>query len=336
MRWHHHKTTFALVSLKSHKMNKALALFILVFSGVVTLMTPAIAWFDFGHMEVAYVAYTRLTPVTKNRVDELLKLNPYYKKWQENIPADCPDADRPMMIFIQSSVWPDSIKGDKSYVSDGSNNGHRADSPIAGQNIGYSDHYLHKYWHFTDEPFSVDGTPLPGVERYNAETQISAFRKALASNCSDDVKSYDLVWLVHLVGDVHQPLHCAGRVSKDDPEGDAGGNKVKLFCERGGPDNLHSFWDGLPGTERKPDNVPAAARRLHRADPQSAFITDEKVWLAESFKYAKGNVYSGPIKASDGPFRITRGYCRRAKVLCEKRVELAGERLAYVLNNELK
>ncbi|MGR6783121.1 S1/P1 nuclease, partial [Aeromonas veronii] len=82
------------------------------------------------------------------------------------------------------------------------------------------------------------------------------------SDANDDTKSYDLVWLVHIVGDVHQPLHSAGRVSASDTEGDAGGNKVKLFCERGGPDNLHSFWDGLPGTERKPDNVPSAADKL--------------------------------------------------------------------------
>ena len=317
-------------------LNKAFTLFILCLIIIAGGQLPAIAWFDFGHMEVAYVAYVRLTPQTKTRVDELLKLNPYYKQWEANIPPNSPPEDKEMMIFIQSSVWPDTIKNDKAYQSDGTNNGHKADSPVSGQNIGYSDHYLHKYWHFTDEPFSDDGTPLPPIEKYNAQTQIVTFRKSLASDCGDDIKSYDLTWLIHLVGDVHQPLHCAGRVSKEDPDGDAGANKVKLYCERGGPGNLHAFWDGMPGSDRKPDNVPKAAKKLHRADPQSAFITDENVWLAESFDLAKKHVYAGPIKEGDGPFRITRGYSRRAKVLCDKRVELAGERLAWVLNNELK
>ncbi|HEY9684531.1 MAG TPA: S1/P1 nuclease [Oculatellaceae cyanobacterium] len=297
---------------------------------------PAQAWFDFGHMEVACVAYRRLEPKTRARVDQLLQLNPYYKQWQANIPASCPESDRNMMIFMQSATWPDAIKNDPAYVSDGSNHGHKADSAVAGQNVGYSDHNLHKYWHFTDFPFSKDGTPLPTIEKFNAQTQISTFRKALSSDANDDTKSYDLVWLVHIVGDVHQPLHSAGRVSASDTEGDAGGNKVKLFCERGGPDNLHSFWDGLPGTERKPDNVPSAADKLHKADGQAAFITDENVWLAESFDLAKKVVYAGPIGKGDGPFRLTHSYQRRAQVLADKRVELAGERLAKVLNDELK
>ena len=46
----------------------------------------------------------------------------------------------------------------------------------------------------------------------------------------DALKSYDLSWLLHLVGDVHQPLHASTRVSSTDPGGDAGGNLLKLNC----------------------------------------------------------------------------------------------------------
>lgn len=301
-----------------------------------SMQIPALAWFDFGHMEVACIAYKRLTPVTRSRADALLKLNPYYSKWESSIPASCAPEDRNMFIFMLASTWPDAIKTDPAYHSDGAWNGHKADDPNAGQNIGYSDHAMHKYWHFMDAPLSSDGSPLPPVEKYNAQTQIAAFRKAIASNCNDDIKSYDLTWLIHLVGDVHQPLHCAMRFSKNDPAGDAGGNKVKLFAERGGLDNLHFFWDGLPGTDRKPDNVPAAAAKLHRADPQTAGITDENVWVSESFQYSKNRVYAGPIKNGYGPFRITSGYRHRALSLAKRRVELAGERLANLLNSELK
>jgi hypothetical protein len=287
-------------------------------------------------MEVACVAYKHLNSQTKTRALSLLKLNPYYKKWSEAVPAGTSAEDRDMLIFAQAATWPDVIKNDKDYKSDGSNNGHRADSPEAGRNIGYSDHLLHKYWHFTDTPFSTDGTPLPAIEKFNAQTQIQAFRKAIASDCSEDVKSYDLVWLMHLIGDVHQPLHCAMRSSQADREGDAGGNRVKLFNERGGPDNLHSFWDGLPGTDRVPDNVAAAASKLHKANRKMVAKLDEKDWIDESFLEAKKYVYSGPIKNSDGPFRISGAYKRRAQKLSQVRVELAGERLANVLNSELK
>ncbi len=267
---------------------------------------------------------------------DLLKLNPYYHKWLGAVPEGAPEEERDRLIFEQAATWPDVIKGDESYISDGSNGGHRADAADAGQNIGYADHTLHKYWHFTDTPFSTDGTPLPAIEKYNAQTQIRTFRKAIASDCSDDVKSYDLTWLMHLVGDVHQPLHCSMRVSHDDRQGDAGGNKVKLFNERGGPDNLHSFWDGLPGTDRTPEHVEAAAWKLHKSSRKMTARMDEKGWIDESFRYAQKNVYTGPIKNGDGPFRITSAYKRRADAVSRERVELAGERLANLLNSELK
>ena len=41
-----------------------------------------------------------------------------------------------------------------------------------------------------------------------------------------DLASYDLPWLVHLTGDVHQPLHCTSRFTKPQPHGDQGGNLV--------------------------------------------------------------------------------------------------------------
>ena len=47
------------------------------------------------------------------------------------------------------------------------------------------------------------------------KTQIVAFRKTLGdSGASDELKSYDLVWLLHLVGDVHQPLHATTRFNQ--------------------------------------------------------------------------------------------------------------------------
>jgi hypothetical protein len=51
----------------------------------------------------------------------------------------------------------------------------------------------------------------------NALTQIKAFTATLASNASDDVKSSDLVRLIHLLGDAHQPLHATPAFTAADP-----------------------------------------------------------------------------------------------------------------------
>ena len=46
-----------------------------------TSLAPALAWWDEGHMQIAYLAYKRLDPAVKDRVDALLKLNPDYSNW---------------------------------------------------------------------------------------------------------------------------------------------------------------------------------------------------------------------------------------------------------------
>src|SRR5204862_5471350 len=140
--------------------------------------------------------------------------------------------------------------------------------PTAAQNIGYSDLSRHGYWHYIDLPFSPDGTPLEQPIAPNAATQIAAFRAALsAPDTTDEVKSYDLVWLLHLVGDVHQPLHCATRVRQSDPDGDAGGNGVAVRCAAC-PERLHAFWDGVfaPGSST-PSAVINVAQALPAPDP---------------------------------------------------------------------
>ncbi len=172
-----------------------------------TSAAPAFAWNDEGHMAVAYLAYQRLQPETRARVTALLKLNPYYARWLAAIPQGTPKADVDRMIFMIAATWPDQIRSDPEYMDDGPNNGNSPDGPDSSRNIGYADHMRHKYWHFIDLPYSQDGTPLPPVPTPNAEMQIKAFRAALGSGASDDVKAYDLAWLEHLVGDIHQPLH---------------------------------------------------------------------------------------------------------------------------------
>lgn len=296
------------------------------------------AWWDTGHMAVAWVAYQKLTPEKKARVAKLLAKNPYFKKkWAAMIPSGTPADQRNLMMFMIAATWPDEIKGDNAYVSDGPDNGDRPPAgPSASQNKGYSDHARHKYWHFTDTPFTRDGTALPPIPDPNAGTQIEKFRQTLASKKSDKLKSYDLVWLLHLVGDVHQPLHSATRVSAGDLQGDAGGNFVKLASPNR---ELHAFWDGLPGSGSQAAAISPAityAQGLAPADPVLAQKANASDWIAESFQLAKDSVYIDPILTGDGPFSINDVYAEQARKAAAVRVALAGERLANLINNNLK
>src|SRR3989442_13940303 len=163
-----------------------------------------------------------------------------------------------MMVFLIAATWPDEIKGEFQYGDDGTNSGNTPDGTSSSQNTGYRDLLRHKYWHFVDTPFTNDGTTLPAIPTPNAQDRIALFRGVLASNSDDKLKSYDLAWLLHLVGDVHQPLHCATRVSSTDPSGDNGGNKVKGTCT-GCAKELHAVLDGLVGTgTTAPTGIPTA------------------------------------------------------------------------------
>ena len=303
-----------------------------VLASVVAINMPLFGWGNVGHMTVAYAAYQKLTPAAKKRVGVLLKLNPDYKngKWAKMIPAGTAAKDRPMILFMIAATWPDQIKSETGYTNDPEG------GPGSSQNIGYSDHLQHRYWHFVDTPLSQDGTTLGAIPAPNAETQIAAFRTVLASSDPDPLKSYDLAWLLHLVGDVHQPLHAATRVSKADPTGDRGGNNVML-CKKPCKNELHAFWDDLPGTVSDPNAAVLVGKKLPKPDATLAKDTDAATWIAESFDAAKKSVYvNPPIGPGDGPFTLTAAYRADAHKIASARVALAGARLANVINNELK
>jgi len=192
-----------------------MALLVLVFANITS------GWNGQGHEAVAYIAYQHLDPTTRAKVDVLLSENPCYNKWKSTV-SSLTAEEQPVAIFMLAATWPDAIKlssydcqpGHK-FESDGADGGDIAPAgPEACQNIGYDDTHRHKYWHFVDTPFSTDGTPTKPAPHPNALDEIVTLTAALASGESDGLKSYDLVWIEHLVGDVHQPLHDTSRFAK--------------------------------------------------------------------------------------------------------------------------
>jgi len=309
------------------------------------LASSLMAWGPIGHMTVAYAAFERLAPVTKARVRDLLKLNPDYANWEKQMPTGISPEDHDRAIFMIAAVWADDIKGEPQYSDDGPDpGGNVPDGASSSLNTGYGDLLRHRYWHFVDVPFSPDRAKLPLIPAPNAETQIDAFRAVLSSSQPDELKSYDLVWLLHLIGDVHQPLHATTRVTQADAQGDAGGNKVRL---KGDADaNLHAYWDDLPGSDCRfcnnkipcVDRAAVLGRHLPVPPMQSARVVKTSVWIHESFEAARTAVYQAPIETGEGPYTIVplSLYETKATGLAHARIALAGIRLAEVLNSELK
>lgn len=314
-------------------------LFALLLS-VLLLAPTSYGWNGFGHMAVAYVAYQHLTPPTKTRANRLIRLNPLYAEWKQKLPAGLTVDQQNMILFMTAATWPDQIRSDKSYVADGLDGGNRPPVKGGDENIGYSEKALHKYWHFVDTAVSPDDSLIEPTPSPNAETQVKAFSKALASTESPSRKSYDMVWLMHMVGDIHQPLHNASRFSKELPMGDRGGNSVAIASPPPCKDDtfateLHALWDGAVGTSSDPQVVITVAATLP-AQTVDAGDQDVATWVAESLKLAQTKAYIAPIGTGKGPYTINQAYCDQMRAVAEQRVVEAGMRLANILNANLK
>jgi len=300
----------------------------IAFCLTLALTRTAAAWNSFGHMMIAAVAYDQLTPAAHARVTRLLQLNPDYPKWISHASG----ANRDEVAFVVAATWPDEIKSERGYENDGE----RPAGRDAGRNLGYADRLQHRYWHYIDLPFSTDRTSLRQPVAPNAQTQIALFRRTLAApGASEALKSYDLVWLLHLVGDVHQPLHATSRFTHAQPGGDAGGNRVAL-CQRPCRNELHAFWDDLPGTGRNPVVAMRRANRLPTPDARIAAIDDEGQWIRESFQIAQNSVYIPPVGDGPGPYFVDGPYRSIAHRVARDRLALAGARLAHVLNEAFR
>jgi hypothetical protein len=153
-----------------------------------------------------------------------------------------------------------------------------------------------------------------------------------------------LCWVMHLVGDQHQPLHAGHWLSWKYPKSDRGGSIAYVRWAPGSATvDLHDFWDGVPnnpggreaGSEALAAAVEAARPRPARSalgpDPYRAFQGWEREsWvLAKAVAYQDGVLVTGKSRAQ-APV-LPDGYWARARGVSEARIATAGYRLADVL-----
>jgi hypothetical protein len=313
---------------------------------LLALPAPSLAWNERGHRAVAYIAYQNLSTSPANnvrkRVDDLLKLNPSYSKWTQNVPA----AQQGLVAFISAAVWPDDIKDQGGYLETVKCGG-------LPHTNGFGDKERHRDWHYLDTPFSSDGSALKQQCSPNAYTVINAFRARLAATSASGVpdldkeKAYDLGWLIHLVGDIHQPMHSTTRFSATVPNGDGGGNSYEIqpFTPEGSTSpvtNLHLYWDHVLGDVQDTQSIGALAGELtarFRRQPVNPPTDDAAVesWMKESFALGRHFAYEIDLeKVGQAKPAVSERYNFYAKEFARQRIALAGYRLADLVNQNLK
>ncbi|MBW8879175.1 MAG: S1/P1 nuclease [Acidobacteria bacterium] len=302
------------------------------------LPRPAAAWNDAGHMTIAAVAYQNLTPEVRTRVDALLRRHPDFAKLEEGLAADDPSFG--LKVFMKASTWPDAIRKDPRFFDD-----LKADAPATPLLPGFPDMKIHKIWHYRDEGISFDGTATRPPDAVNALTQIVALRSALGDPAVPaSVRAYDLSWLEHLVGDVHQPLHAVSRFSALHPDGDHGGNEFHLDDPADPKMSLHWFWDTALTADPDPQKVSALAKSLAgeytRDDRDLGPGTDAQAtvlaWLGESAGLARYVIYTVGEERAQAPFlKAPDAYRTLANQIARHRAAVAGYRLAALINDRL-
>jgi hypothetical protein len=293
---------------------RAPALSLLLAGALLLDAGSALAWGDLGHEVTALIAYRHLTVKARAALDALLASDPD--------PLTKPD-------FASRSTWADKYR-----------NGHRETAA----------------WHFIDIEIDESGAAQPDlaaacfgfpalqpgqwaaqgpaqdcivnkIEEFFAELQdpsTPAAERLLA-----------LKFLLHFVGDLHQPLHTADHA-------DRGGNCVALSPSPDGVDsNLHAYWD-VGAVAALGRSAPEIAARLDAditLDDLSAWTQgDARTWTLESFALGQKDAYAlaaRPTCQSPSSIALTAEYQSQAQKDAALQIEKAAVRIAGLLNNAL-
>jgi hypothetical protein len=269
---------------------------------LISLSATCHAWGPDGHATIGAIADANLTPAAKAKVALLL---------QGDLDAAGAPSGRTTLAAVAS--WPDEIKANPQ-----------------GREAGN--------WHF-HESTVCDGRTLPCENGACVDEKINQMLALLnATNATAQQKNEALKWLVHLVGDIHQPLHVGGN-------GDRGGNSLKVaLAQRDGSLqtdlNLHSVWDNQLAKQVLAD--PKMGPKLKNSVLPANFTAGTPAqWMSEGQKFVKSTVYTfngfacGAALPAD-PVVLSPQYQRAARAVIFPQMMKAGWRLAAVLNQALK
>ena len=271
------------------------------------------AWGNDGHQIVARIAALNLTPKARRHVAQLLRVS--------SSPIAVADA------MSRAAVWPDTYLKNHAPKS--------------------------KPWHFIDICRGADASNLapfcPGggcitkkIEEYRANIPRGQFDEFGGKG--------DLSLLIHFVGDIHQPLHCATNA-------DRGGNCVTV--ERVQSRNLHSAWDTDLVKEVESGSTAEATAEQLNEDFQSNPATDSFNWQSgtaddlarESRSLAESEIYvplsipkeprqtemascgNAPPEVQNLDVNLDPGYTDAASAIVRAQLTKAGMRLANLLNS---
>jgi hypothetical protein len=306
---------------------KRSSLTLLVAGALAVLAPPVRAWDATGHEVIARIAWDAMKPETRTKAVALLEAAPPDADLASLLPADGrPRAVRERQLFDLASTWPDIVRDKNAQAR--------------------YEKYHHGKWHYVNH-FWEEGKNGPRdradlqPDSENVVERLRHLEQSVADTSRPAAeRAIDLAWVLHLAGDIHQPLHTSARVTPEAPQGDEGGNLVKITDQ----ETLHWYWDQIvsktfpkKASESQEAYVERIARTFERRFPASSMrprlaAGRYEDWVRDGYATSKTQVYQG-VEPGREP---SRRYRRRAFRTVEPRIALAGYRLAEMLDRLLR
>jgi len=294
---------------------------LLAMSLLVGLPGVAKAWSRPGHMVTAAIAYDE---IGRRRPDLLPVLAALLDAHPDRAPFEVAidrttGAERQRRMFLECARWPDDAR----------------------ETV-----YDHPTWHASASAVvAADAGPAvrADVERRQGVASGEAV-EAFALNvhqfgnrrASPAERAQALCWVLHIVGDIHQPLHTAERFSAAWPDGDRGGGLPQVLDPlTHEPISLHWLWDDSVNRSGVAADVDRRAREIAAAHPRPSLpqlsARSFLAWRRESYELAQVLAYGpGPSTSRDPKAApaLTASDWSAVRAAAETRVALAGYRMA--------
>jgi len=265
---------------------------------------PARAYWEYGHETVARIAWLQMRPDTRARVAALLRQGRLLET------PDCPVA-----TIEQASYWADCIK------------------PL-GDRFSYA-----FSWHYQNvdvcKPFDLKAACKDG---HCVSAQVERTARLVADGSVPTRERLQaLAFLIHFVGDLHQPMHAGDH-------GDLGGNRVAAnYGVVGGRTNLHGIWDGFlaeRAISTPPGGAAALLSQVSPADRQRIAGGTVEEWSREMWERSASQAYRSLVGDPCGAAPAERPTLDEAEVralipLVRQNVVEGGIRLARLLDDAL-
>jgi len=337
---------------RANKMLKKSAFALAALAGLGAFASSARAWDHPGHMTTADVAFTE---IERARPDLIEKIGLLFLAHPDPAPfwvavGETKGKERVRRMFLECARWPD----DNKFTNNDRLTWHSARWAVVTKDAPPEAKAAVEARHGKPAGQALEALALSYGMLSNPES-------------SPTERAWALCWLMHVVGDIHQPLHVSDLFSKEFPAGNAAGSMGYVMDPvTETPITLHILWDSNVLRVPTVEAVDRNTRDFMKKYPRSAFaelqahpISDRdffREWAKESHQVAEdwafdvkmatdpdknqtseqlvkkmvNFILNGVSPVKEAP-ELPPGYWEKLQSTAERRITLAGYRIADLL-----